>query len=52
MRTLTLTIYVPPENVAECVDAINETLNDLARNDVLIDDFDDAWKWENAGVDR
>ena len=45
MRTIHLTIHVPTENVEECVDSINETLNTLARNDVLIDDFDDAWKW-------
>jgi hypothetical protein len=45
MTTLTLTIKVPAENADEAIDAINETLNDLARTDVLHDDYDDAWSW-------
>lgn len=43
--TLTLTITVPRENAIEAVDALNETLNTLAREDVLNDDYDDAWAW-------
>lgn len=45
MVKLNLTITVPVENVNETVDAINETLNDLAREDVLNDDYDNAWEW-------
>lgn len=46
--TLTLTITVPDENVTEATDALNETLNTLAREDVLNDDYDDAWAWEKS----
>ena len=43
--TLTLTIHVPTENTDEVFDAVNETLNSLAREHVLVDDTDDAWAW-------
>lgn len=47
MTTLILTITVPDENnEVEAIDAINETLNTLAREDVLDDDLDDAWSWQ------
>ena len=47
MTTLILTIQVPDENnEVEAIDAINETLNTLAREDVLNDDQDDAWAWQ------
>jgi len=47
VTTLILTITVPDENnEVEAIDAINETLNTLAREDVLDDDLDDAWSWQ------
>jgi hypothetical protein len=45
MKVLTLTITVPDENVEEAIDALNETLNTLAREEVIDDDCDNAWAW-------
>lgn len=50
IREITLLVRVPEENIAEAVDALNETLNSLARDDVINDDFDNAWEWK--GVPR
>lgn len=44
---VTLTVRVHIDNKDELVDALNEKLNTLAAEDVINDDFDDAWAWED-----
>lgn len=44
-KEVTLVIHVFEDNEEELIDALNETLNSLAREDVLNDDYDDAWEW-------